>query len=224
MKKLIIVLLILTLVPAFAFAIEKKDNGWKNNEAPSIHFEENFKPYSTISIGFGYRTDNNKYLEHSPTMHVRLYTYLKPAFATKLGIGYNNSTRTDEYYSYYLQDVSDLILEAGFRLQEPHSSFSIYFESGFEVHNYKVHRGNSANITKSGVSFAFGSEIKISKNAKLDLSFRKTFNHVDRYYAVLEGMNTPPIDLEHSFDYFPYNLSDDFFNPTSIQLLISFKL
>ena len=226
MKKVIIVMLICLLAASSGYTLKIDREKWKTPDS-NIHFMENFKPYSVISFGFSQRVDNRDYLTHTPTLRIRLYTYLNPSIATKFGIGYNNSTKTNGHFYWNSEEISDFILEGGMRFQEPHGAVSFYFEAGFESHNYIVHRGGADNTSKAGINFAIGGEIKLSKSTKIDISLRHTFNYTRKIYPV--GLpesftNPPPIYWDDPIEYYNNLLDDAFFNPSTLQVMIGFKL
>lgn len=219
MRKFFLILILL-LSGSFASA---DDFGLDDNTIPLEEFEKpeaDFKSYSVLEFGFSYRTDAQEYYSKDLGAKAKLLTYLTPALAAKIGVGYYPGFKEDLNFVYNSDNIKEYQLELGFRISAYELELLPYLELSYEYHHYHS-SGDMPSETKAGIGLAVGMEHYITKEIILGFTVQHVFNHTDLTdYIVTE---TPPWPGDYYGPYTRY-LPSSVYNPTTLSLMVGFRL
>lgn len=178
-------------------------------------FNRNFQ----LGIALGMRVDEQEYFRFSPLGSFNLFYNISPVVAlrTEFGLAKNRQELQDKTISRFHTGVS-------IRLKDMRSLFSTFVELGI---NHSWYVNNTADtkqtIRRFGFKFAIGVELKLSKSILADFSFTQMLQSVTtNYYALYSIPCNPDFDCP---TYPSYNfLSEQYYNPSTLELLLRFNL
>ena len=215
LKKITVSLLLMFLVQSSVIAGEFESPAKiEYQQLYGKEFNRNFQ----LGIALGMRVDEQEYFRFSPLGSINFFYNISPVVSIRTEFGFIK-------YRQELQDktISRFHTGVSIRLKDMRSLFSTFVELGINHSWYVNTTKTKQTIRTIGFKFAIGVELKLSKSILGDFSFTQMLQHTGGY-AYTKYLSPCRIDFE--CEQFPsYNfLSEHYYNPSTLELLLRFNL
>jgi len=173
-----------------------------------------------VSLGVGYRLDNDEDLTQYPSVNFRVYHYFSGLAAIKGEFGYNHDTKINTYWTDERIGIKDVLLGIGVRLHKQLKHMQFYIEPGFNYHHY-ISDDGVATDSRFGWDIALGNSFELSPRTFMDVSIRKTINYRNYEDDIIDVLYPPTYQ-------YAGNSSTPFikalYNPVELRMSFNFKL
>lgn len=219
MKKLVALMLLLLVTPVFA------GDDWDKAEenVPDEEFnnpQSEFKPFTVFELGFSYRTDEWTYYDKDLGVRAKLVSHFTPAVAAVVGVGYFPGFRETFPHTPEGDNIKEYQVEGGLRLSAYELPITPFLECTYQYHHYNG-AGDMPSETKSGLGLSAGMEYFFSDQFMLGFNIQHVFNHIDFTDYVVTDNSPPPWPYDGPY---PSFIPQSVYNPTTISLMVGFKL